>query len=69
MFSGAEKAEEIRKQIVTVYQAWRKGHLKPDQPSIPTDYASANRTAQGSPLAAKGGHQAFPWPRCCNNRQ
>lgn len=28
MFSGAEKAKEIRKQIIQVYQAWRKGHLK-----------------------------------------
>lgn len=32
MFSGAEKAKEIRRQIVMVYQAWRKGKLKPTMP-------------------------------------
>ncbi|MFD2677658.1 phage antirepressor KilAC domain-containing protein [Camelimonas lactis] len=45
MFSEAEKAVAIRREIIAVYQAWRKGHLKPDQPSIPTDYASALRLA------------------------
>ncbi len=52
MFSGAEKAKEIRKQVIAVYQAWRKGHLRPVEkpqepttPSIPTDFASALRLA------------------------
>lgn len=34
MFSGAEKAKEIRRQIITVFQAWRKGKLQPTMPDF-----------------------------------
>ena len=52
MLSRTPTAKAIRREVIKVYQAWRKGHLRPVEkpqepttPSIPTDFASALRLA------------------------
>lgn len=45
MFSRTEKAQAVRKEVIEVFTAYRRGQLQPVTPAIPTNFVEALRLA------------------------